>query len=87
MSTSRRTPSWVVKEYKELSCSHKSVWGYFGEGENPYYAFLENSDIILVSEDSANMLTEAASVGNKGFPLLQNIPRLICDCSLILCTP
>ena len=69
ISTSRRTPSWVVKEYKELSCSHKSVWGYFGEGENPYYAFLEKSDIILVSEDSSNMLTEAASVGKRVFSM------------------
>ena len=69
ISTSRRTPSWVVKEYKELSCSHKSVWGYFGEGKNPYYAFLEKSDIILVSEDSSNMLTEAASVGKRVFSM------------------
>ena len=50
--------------------TYESVWGYFGEGENPYYAFLEKSDIILVSEDSANMLTEAASVGGKGFSSL-----------------
>ena len=69
ITTSRRTPSWVIKEYKELSYSHKSVWGYFGEGDNPYYAFLEKSDIILVSEDSTNMLTEAASVGKRVFSL------------------
>ena len=69
ITTSRRTPKWVMEEYKELSDEYESVWGYFGKGENPYYAFLEKSDIILVTEDSANMVTEAASVGGKVFTL------------------
>lgn len=59
-----------MEEYKELSDEYESVWGYFGKGENPYYAFLEKSDIILVTEDSANMVTEAASVGGKFSPFL-----------------
>lgn len=37
------------------------VWN--GEGANPYFAFLETADHILVTEDSTNMAAEAASIG------------------------
>ena len=37
------------------------VWD--GEGANPYFAFLEAADHILVTEDSINMAAEAASTG------------------------
>lgn len=37
------------------------VWN--GEGPNPYFAFLEAADHILVTEDSTNMAAEAASTG------------------------
>lgn len=37
------------------------VWE--GEGPNPYFAFLAAADHILVTEDSANMATEAAATG------------------------
>lgn len=37
------------------------VWN--GEGANPYFAFLEAADHILVTEDSTNMAAEAASTG------------------------
>ena len=32
-------------------------------GENPYYAFLASADAIVVTEDSVNMVTEAAGTG------------------------
>lgn len=41
------------------------VWD--GEGENPYFAFLAAADAILVTEDSANMATEAAATGKPVF--------------------
>jgi len=37
------------------------VWD--GSGENPYFAFLALSDAILTTEDSVNMVTEAAGTG------------------------
>ena len=38
-------------------------WIWDGEGENPYFAFLAAADVVLVTEDSANMAVEAASTG------------------------
>jgi hypothetical protein len=40
-----------------------------GEGANPYFAFLAAADYILVTEDSTNMATEAASTGKPVFVL------------------
>jgi mitochondrial fission protein ELM1 len=37
------------------------VWD--GTGENPYFAFLALADAILATEDSVNMVTEAAGTG------------------------
>jgi mitochondrial fission protein ELM1 len=37
------------------------VWD--GTGDNPYYAFLALADAIIVTEDSVNMVTEAAGTG------------------------
>jgi mitochondrial fission protein ELM1 len=34
-----------------------------GTGDNPYYAFLALADAIVVTEDSVNMVTEAAGTG------------------------
>jgi len=38
-------------------------------GQNPYFAFLAAADYILVTEDSTNMATEAASTGKPVFVL------------------
>ncbi len=65
ITTSRRTPDWAVEDYKRLD----SVWAHTGNGPNPYFAFLGGADIILVTEDSTNMLTEAASTGKPVFTL------------------
>ena len=43
------------------------IWN--GEGPNPYFAFLAGADYILVTEDSTNMATEAASTGKPVFVL------------------
>ena len=37
------------------------IWD--GTGANPYFAFLQFADHVLVTEDSANMAAEAASTG------------------------
>jgi len=69
ITTSRRTPDWAIQDYKLFDSDHDNVWTYFGEGPNPYFAFLGGADIILVTEDSTNMLTEAASTGKPVFTL------------------
>jgi mitochondrial fission protein ELM1 len=37
------------------------IWD--GSGANPYYAFLAAADVIVATEDSVNMVTEAAGTG------------------------
>ena len=69
ITTSRRTPDWALKNYKLLGSDHDNVWTYSGDGPNPYFAFLGGADIILVTEDSTNMLAEAASTGKPVFTL------------------
>jgi len=69
ITASRRTPDWAIKDYKLLDSDYDHVWTYLGEGPNPYFAFLGGADIILVTEDSTNMLTEAASTGKPVFTL------------------
>lgn len=69
ITTSRRTPDWAIADYKLLDSDRDNVWGHFGDGPNPYFAFLGGADIILVTEDSTNMLTEAASTGKPVFTL------------------
>lgn len=69
ITTSRRTPDWATKDYKLLESDNDDVWTYSGDGPNPYFAFIGGADIILVTEDSTNMLTEAASTGKPVFTL------------------
>jgi len=68
MTFSRRTPpqarALLTARLKHLP---GQIWD--GEGENPYFAFLAGADYILVTEDSANMATEAASTGKPVFIL------------------
>ena len=43
------------------------VWD--GSGANPYFGFLDAADVILVTEESANMATEAAATGKPVYLL------------------
>lgn len=69
ITPSRRTPSWVIDDYKQLASDNESVWLYDGKGGNPYFAFLGGAEVILITEDSTNMLTEACSTGKSVFRL------------------
>ncbi len=69
VSTSRRTPDFARKGWEALESAHKNIWLYNGDGPNPYAAFLGGAEIICVTEDSTNMLTEAASSGKTVFRL------------------
>lgn len=68
MTFSRRTPeparALITARLRHLP---GVIWN--GEGANPYFAFLAAADYILVTEDSTNMATEAASTGKPLFVL------------------
>lgn len=68
MTFSRRTPpearALLTARLRDLP---GLIWD--GEGPNPYFAMLAAADYILVTEDSANMATEAASTGKPVFIL------------------
>jgi mitochondrial fission protein ELM1 len=59
---SRRTPLAARAIMAERFASLPGmVWD--GSGENPYFAFLAAADAFVVTEDSINMVAEAASTG------------------------
>lgn len=59
---SRRTPA-PAREALTKVLSGVPGWIWDETGENPYFAFLAAADVILVTEDSTNMATEAAFTG------------------------
>lgn len=62
LTFSRRTPEAAKAAMTaRLSALPGMIWD--GEGANPYFAFLQAADHVLVTEDSANMAAEAASTG------------------------
>jgi mitochondrial fission protein ELM1 len=66
ITTSRRTPAFAKRSLRRRLGKLDNVWLWSGarkDGENPYLAFLAEADAILVSSDSTNMLTDAASAG------------------------
>ena len=68
MTFSRRTPD-AARALMTARLRHLPGVIWNGEGPNPYFAFLAGADYILVTEDSTNMATEAASTGKPVFVL------------------
>jgi mitochondrial fission protein ELM1 len=62
LTYSRRTPE-AAKGAMTARLSALPGWIWDGSGDNPLFAMLEAADHVLVTEDSANMATEAASTG------------------------
>ncbi|HEY2753852.1 mitochondrial fission ELM1 family protein [Phenylobacterium sp.] len=62
LSFTRRTPQGARDVLTE-SLAHVPGWIWDGHGDNPYMAFLAAADIILVTEDSTNLATDAATTG------------------------
>ncbi|MEM7327460.1 MAG: mitochondrial fission ELM1 family protein [Pseudomonadota bacterium] len=61
ITCSRRTPVAVVSEMRQFSDRvGASFWANEQDGPNPYLAWLLYSDIAIVTEDSSNMLSDAA---------------------------
>jgi mitochondrial fission protein ELM1 len=62
LSFTRRTPddarAILIRALEHLP---GAIWD--GQGENPYFAFLAAADVVLVTEDSTNLATDAAAAG------------------------
>ena len=63
LTVSRRTPLEARVVIEDILKDLPGII-YDGQGDNPYFAFLKAADHFLVTEDSVNMATEAASTGN-----------------------
>ena len=71
ITPSRRTSPETLKALAdEVKDTPHFVWD--GTGDNPYYAFLSLADAIVVTEDSVNMVTEAAGTGKPVY--IQSLP-------------
>ncbi len=80
ISTSRRTPAHARQKWKALTeRNSEHIWFYDALDNphetkpdiitNPYPAFLSSAEIILVTQESTNMLTEACLTGKTVFTL------------------
>lgn len=63
ITCSRRTPPGLAAELSRRYAAMDGVWLHEGDGPNPYFAFLGAADHVFVTEDSTNMLAEAAAAG------------------------
>ena len=70
ITPSRRTPERFVTALEAAFGADDGVWLHTGDGPNPYFAFLAGADWIFVTEDSTNMLTEAATTGTPVYRLI-----------------
>lgn len=68
VSFTRRTPA-PAREAITAALRHLPGIVWDGTGENPYFAFLAAADAILVTEDSTNLATDAATTGKPLFVL------------------
>ncbi len=68
VSFTRRTPE-PARAILAARLKHLPGVIWDGEGDNPYFAFLAAADYILVTEDSTNLATDAASTGKPVFVL------------------
>lgn len=69
VTPARRTPDFAVKMLGQFAHEYDNVWLHKDGEPNPYFAFLEAADIILVTEDSTNMLTESCATGKPVYRL------------------
>ncbi len=74
LTFSRRTSETARKVIREALDGLPAVI-HDGQGPNPYFAFLDAADYILVTEDSVNMATEAASTGKPVYVLGMDVRR------------
>lgn len=64
VTASRRTPVEIIARMRAFADETGALfWSGPEDGDNPYLAWLIYSDVALVTEDSANMLSDAAYHG------------------------
>lgn len=65
VTTSRRTPTEIVTLFRTFAGQHNADFfaDEASDGPNPYLAWLAYADFALVTEDSTNMMTDAAFFG------------------------
>ena len=72
IALSRRTPPhWRERLHGAFSTGCVHFWGSPADGPNPYAGYLAWADRIVVTPDSANMLSEACATG---VPVLSSLP-------------
>lgn len=69
ITPSRRSPAPLRQALAARFRGDDGVWLHDEDGPNPYFAFLSAADWICVTEDSTNMLCEAASTGKPVYRL------------------
>lgn len=76
ITTSRRTPDGLASALRAALPDTALVWT--PDGENPYPALLGHAEAVLVTEDSVNMASEAATFGLPihVFPVTSVAPKL-----------
>jgi hypothetical protein len=71
VTPSRRTRADSLATLSDtIEATPHFVWD--GTGDNPYFAFLSLADAVIVTEDSVNMVTEAAGTGKPVY--VQSLP-------------
>ncbi len=68
VTVSRRTPPKYAQVLKD-ALMNTDTFFWDGTGENPYFSFLHHADVIMVTEDSVSMLSEAATTGKPVYRL------------------
>ncbi len=66
VSFTRRTPE-PAQNILQARLKHLPGVIWDGQGDNPYFAYLAAADYIVVTEDSTNLATDAASTGKPVF--------------------
>lgn len=69
VTASRRTGADNYKMLSDGLSGQDHIYFWDGQGHNPYFAFLAAADHIIVTPDSASMLSEAASTGKAVYVL------------------
>ncbi|MBS0334774.1 MAG: mitochondrial fission ELM1 family protein [Proteobacteria bacterium] len=62
LSFTRRTPA-PARAILTEALADIPGWTWDGEGDNPYFAFLAAADHVVITEDSTNLATDAATTG------------------------
>ncbi|MEM9062173.1 MAG: mitochondrial fission ELM1 family protein [Pseudomonadota bacterium] len=78
ITASRRTPENLVSRLRSALAVRAFIWASEADGPNPYPGLLGPAVAVIVTEDSVNMVSEAASTGKPVhvFPITRVAPKL-----------